>query len=226
MKHIILSFFIFISLNADEMQRIEAIVEDIAKLRSSYEECQQELKSKNVEVVSVVKKEKCSCDKEIDKTMQINVLLKDEREKNTLLLSKIESLNNEIELYKKELKNKEKVKIVTKNTITVKECKPNKTVKKSENSNIFPKLIMKDEYRDKTILTSFKASAFRLKVESDIYDSVDGKVIATWDEKTSFTSSIGTQKWIKITGYFVDKKWRRAKETLWIQRSKVIIRNN
>ena len=224
MKHIILSFFIFISLNADEMQRIEAIVEDIAKLRSSYEECQQELKSKNVEVVSVVKKEKCSCDKEIVKTMQINGLLKDEREKNSVLLSEIKSLNNKIESYKKELKNKEKVKIVTKNTTIVKECKPNKTIKKSENSNIFPKLIMKDKYKNKTLAKSFKARAFRLKEESNIYDDIDGSVIAKWEKNTSFTSNRGNDSWIQITGYFVDKIWRKSKKSLWVKKDKVLQR--
>jgi myosin heavy subunit len=62
-----------------------------------------------------------------------------------------------------------------------------------------------------------KGLTYRLKQESAVYDAPKGKVIAVWEEKTSFTSNIYKGKWIKITGYFVNMKWRKSTEEMWVK---------
>jgi chromosome segregation ATPase len=62
-----------------------------------------------------------------------------------------------------------------------------------------------------------KGRTYRLKQESAIYDVPHGKVIAVWEEKTSFTSNIYKGKWIKITGYFVNMKWKKSTEVMWVK---------
>ena len=69
-----------------------------------------------------------------------------------------------------------------------------------------------------------KASSFRLNKDAIIYDNVDGKKILNWDKKTSFTSNIRTDKWIKITGYFVDRIWKKSKKNMWIKTSDTTLR--
>ncbi len=221
------------SVVADEMQRIEAIVEDISKLRSSYEECQKELnlKSKSTNIISP--------QVENEQILNTQRLLQNERDKNKILLKEIqkykisnlsiEDLENQIIDYKKLLEIKENENNTLENEISNKKCKPKLIVKKPENTNIFPKLIMKNEYEQqvlkkeisKEIIKEFKARTFRLKQESDIYDSIDGKVIDNWEDTTSFTSNIWTANWIKITGYFIDKSWLKAKKDLWIPKDRV-----
>ena len=110
----------------------------------------------------------------------------------------------------------------------------NKPVKTEtcEDDNPFPKLIMKDDLKKITDQDeeevekekSFKASPFRLNRDSDIYDSINGTVIYKWEDRRSFTSSLMTQNWIKITGYFIDKEWRKADEELWIEKKYTIKR--
>lgn len=81
---------------------------------------------------------------------------------------------------------------------------------KKEEENPLPKLQYKPQY--------FKAGTFRFSHDADIYDaSENGKVIARWEEQTSFTSSKRTDDMIKITGYFVDKIWRHAQKPMWVK---------
>ena len=101
--------------------------------------------------------------------------------------------------------------------------------------NKFPKLIMKDSLKDKIstsektsiqkeIKKKVKASTFRLKVDSDIYGSLNGDIIYHWKKGTSFTSYMMTENWIKITGHFNAGQWGRAKEELWIKKVNIIKR--
>lgn len=62
-----------------------------------------------------------------------------------------------------------------------------------------------------------KAGTYRTKYESVIYDSPQGKAICIWEEKRSFTSNIIRGEWIKITGYFIEQKWQKASEEMWIR---------
>jgi hypothetical protein len=85
--------------------------------------------------------------------------------------------------------------------------------------NQFPKLKMKKE------IYSFKAAAFRLKEDAPVYAGVNSeKIIAKWEKGTSFTSHISSNERVKITGYFIDKIWRKADKNMWIENSKVIKR--
>ena len=102
-------------------------------------------------------------------------------------------------------------------------------------SNPFPKLMPKDQkiipqveeanlvievkktaVKPKAVVTE-KASTYRLKKESVVYDAIDGSAVEVWEDKRSFTSNVTQGPWIKITGYFVKKKWKRASKELWIK---------
>jgi len=272
MKLLLVILILGLSLNADEMKRIEAIVSDITKLRAEYEGCQTEAKIYSVQ-------------------------LKDERDKNKILIQEMNSFKNlykrEIEYKNKILKLENKIKnqekrlkikennkkysILENNKITkIKEKKKKTLVMKEktvrnlvlvncEEPNPFPKLVMKKEFlqEDKSIkidkikeaitpkkvkktvvkkelpeikkivepkreevekLERFKASAFRLNKNAPIYDKVNGKKLYEWEKATSFTSSIKTQNWVKITGYFVDRVWMPSSKELWIKSTDVIKR--
>lgn len=253
MKFLLVLFILSLSLNADEVKRIESIVSDIAKLRAEYEGCQTEAKIYSLQ-------------------------LKDERDRNKILIQEIDSFKN---LYKREIeyknkilklenkiKNQEKIlkiKENSKKTLIVKnkpiiKIKENskktlvikeKTIEKlvlvnCEEPNPFPELVMKKEFSQKEAVTKkelpkikkivkpkkieveklerFKASAFRLSKNAVIYDKVNGKKLYKWGKGTSFTSSIKTQNWVKITGYFVDRVWMRSSKELWVKSADVIKR--
>jgi len=154
---------------ADEIQRIDSIVNDISKIR------------KNYETKLFIAKEK-------------NIALKQELQNSKLTMKK--------------LKNQ-----IKKLSITAK-------TKENQRINPFPNLKMKYEK-----IELFQASAFRLKNDAKIYNSVDTvKTIATWEKGTSFTSNEGTDDLIKITGFFVNKVWTKAEQDMWIHSSDTIKR--
>lgn len=92
----------------------------------------------------------------------------------------------------------------------------------------FPKLMMKEEYQKKLPIgdkiVEFEPSPFRLKTDSIIYDAIDGNKIGKWEKGRSFTSNTKTNSWIKISGYFVKKKWKKADGDMWVKRAQVIKR--
>ena len=100
--------------------------------------------------------------------------------------------------------------------------KVKETVVKKELPEI--KKIVEPKRKEVEKLERFKASAFRLNKNAVIYDKVNGEKIDEWNKETSFTSSIKTQNWVKITGYFVDKVWMRSSKELWIKSSDIIKR--
>ena len=183
---------------ADEMSRIEAIVADITELRVDYNECKKELKNKDTSSIKKYKK-----------------LYKKEKEKNTILTAELE--------YSSDLDKSNK--ILSKRVREIE--KELKSIKKLRNKqDDFPKLIMKEEFEKKSVkeqtvheekLVRFKATSYHLKFDSIIYDGIDGKMITKWVKTTSFTSSVKTQSWIKITGYFVNKQWKAAKKDMWVK---------
>ncbi len=73
-------------------------------------------------------------------------------------------------------------------------------------------------------IISTEASAYRVKKESSVYDAPQGQIIDVWEENTSFTSNISTDDWIKITGYFVDKKWKKATKEMWVKKEETLKR--
>lgn len=136
-------------------------------------------------------------------------------QKPTKISAKIltcQSAQNEALKYKK-LYEKEKQKNIALQTKSYKQ------------ENAFPSLMMKKEYQTKAVeveeIVSFKASSFRLKVDSIVYDSIDGNKIVEWQKNRTFTSNKKTKNWIKVTGYFVDRRWQRAKDEMWIKIAQV-----
>ncbi len=246
MRFLFLAFMLVFSLNADEIKRIEAIVGDITKLRAEYESCKTDLKTKEFQLKEEREKNKIlhleikSFEdlylKEINYKNKIKELEKKiiEIEQENLLKSKENSkkdLNINDMLY---AKTKEKKNDSLNNQ---KSIFKNNALNNCEDPNPFPNLRMKEKFSnankqkknplniDKKETTEkieiFKASTFRLIKESIIYDGIDGAVIDTWSEGTSFTSSQKTQNWIKITGYFISKVWLKAPNEMWVKLSNV-----
>jgi len=139
-----------------------------------------------------------------------------QKEKN--YINKINNLENQLKITKNRVKTKEIKKVkIKENNIT---CLTNQ---KLEEKNPFPKLKMKKEYQDtKSDITFFKASSFKLIKEAKIYDGVEANIVATWEDKTSFTSNQRDNQWIKITGYFVDKQWKPTEKEMWIKSVNVV----
>ena len=246
MKFLLVVFILGLSLNANEMKRIEAIVSDITKLRAEYEGCQTEAK-----IYSLQLKEERDRNKILIQEMNSfkNLYKREIEYKNKIL-----KLENRIKKQEKLLKSKEnskkyltiknkpivKIKEKEKKSLVIKEKTINNLVLVNcEDPNPFPKLVMKKEFLQKESvikkelpkikkivepkkeeiekLQRFKASAFRINKNAVIYDKVNGKKLYEWEKGTSFTSSIKTQNWIKITGYFIDKAWVRSSKELWLK---------
>ena len=135
------------------------------------------------------------------------------RSENNTLKNQIKDLNTQIEVLKKKKIPKRAKKLV---------CLKNQRIK---DENPFPKLEMKKKYASVAKREYFKASAFRMNGNVAVYDGADGSKLATWEDKTSFTSNQRVGKWIKITGYFVDKVWRPADRELWVKSCDVLKRS-
>lgn len=72
----------------------------------------------------------------------------------------------------------------------------------------------------------FKASTFRVNKDANIYNAPEGDVLERWEAQTSFTSNMRTQKWVKITGYFINKKWHPNREReMWVKAEDTTIRD-
>ena len=103
-----------------------------------------------------------------------------------------------------------------------------------DESDIFPNLMMKEEYKTKSSNTAnvtdtmkssevmeFAPTTYYLKVNSIIYDSINGKKIDQWKKGTLFTSYIKTKSWILVTGYFANNKWKQSQKKMWIKIAQV-----
>lgn len=117
------------------------------------------------------------------------------------------------------------------------DCRPKNVITVCEDDNPFPQLMMKEKKNIKPLeteaqmvievkktptvtverITTEKASVYRMNKEAEIYDAPHGKSIDRWEEKTSFTSNVSEGEWIKITGFFVDRKWQKAQEEMWVK---------
>lgn len=192
MKSLLIVILLVVYSNADEIQRIESIVEDITKLRVNYEKSQENLTQSLIE-------------------------LKKEKKKNEDFLKEVESLKKEIINLKNQIKNKDKTNLSNQNQkVKIKEkvkiCSESQIVKKNE----FPQLQMKKKKTEVDMLEG-AARTYRLKNSAKIYDAIDGDVIEEWEERTSFTSNVQSGTWIKVTGYFIDKKWHSSTRSLWVK---------
>lgn len=136
---------------------------------------------------------------------------------NKKLIQKIDRLERTVQKQKNLLKTKEN----SENNLFIysSRCKE---------ESPFPDLMMKEEYKKssprKDQIITFKASAFRLKTESVVYDAANGKRIDLWEEGTSFTSNSMMDGWIRISGYFVNRKWKKAQKEMWVKSAQTIKR--
>ena len=207
MKLILLLIFV-LSLYGDDIKRIDSIVSDIEKLREDYSRTKEKLSS---------------CQSALMDEKQRNIAI-------SLDATEDEFLAKEQE-YIKTIKNLEsRIKILENiekpNKVCSKKIVKTKIIKVKDDENPFPKLLLKRNQKiSKYKITYFKPSSFRVKNETFIYDKPNGKKVVKWEKNRSFTSNQKTQNWIKITGYFVDKKWRKATEPLWIKSTDVKQRN-
>ncbi len=198
----LLTFFLFFSCNlfaTEEIQRIDAIVDDIEKLRHSYEKQLFDLKEKNIVL----------------------------EHENSVYKKKITHLKNQIKELNKQLKRQKKS---PKTKVIVKEKIKKIVIRQPlcEDENKFPTLKLKKSTQaivkksKKVEIIHFKASAFRLREDANIYAGIRSlKTIGKWEKGTSFTSNVRTQTRVKITGYFVNKVWKKADKEMWVERSRI-----
>jgi len=150
--------------------------------------------------ITKLRAEYTQCLKELD----TKKLYKKEKEKDISLNAKLE---NNSDLARSNASLRKRVKELEK-----------KLKKLMQKQNNFPKLIMKEDSKTKnTKFIKFKAASFKLNYDSIVYDDINGNMITKWTEGTSFTSNIKTKSWIKVTGYFINKKWTSAKKEMWIK---------
>ena len=215
MKLTIFFLLLYSLVHADEIQRIESIVNDIHKLRVNYTQAQEEL---------IVVKHKLKSAEEKNSILEQDLkLYSNYTQKEFMYNNKITSLENQLKLAKIALKNKEnEIKIcksstreIIKTKLIVKKCLNNQIF---EEKNEFPLLEMKEKYKQRiTVRKSTKAHAYRINKLAIIYDAVEGKKIDEWEKLTSFTSNNKIGDWIQITGYFIDKVWTPAEYEMWIE---------
>ncbi|WP_304543535.1 hypothetical protein [Sulfurimonas microaerophilic] len=211
---LVLSLFIVLSLsNADEMQRLDSIVKDIENLRVNYDHSQEKLQECQVKLLD-----------EQQKAALLQTELKNsgsQNKENKNYVDKINNLENQIKYMNSILKDKEKeiarLKLPKKEIV---KTKINDKCNLESQINPFPELKMRESGQRTT-----KATTYRLKQESVIYSDINGKEIARWEKLTSFTSTLAVEGWIKITGYFVDRKWQKAKRSMWIKASHALKRD-
>lgn len=95
-----------------------------------------------------------------------------------------------------------------------------------EANNPFPKLIMKKKYQnEKSFMketVTFKATLFYLINDADIYDYPNENIVDKWKKNRLFTSNQKTLNWIKITGEFSAKRWKKVTNAIWIKKNDTI----
>jgi len=257
MKFILIALFFTSITYADGIQRIETIVEDIAKLRTYNEEC-EENKYNNMSNISVGVSTSISRDKQIipecnleaEKVEKQKSLPQNKKEalvqnsdayaalvrKKNNLEKKIKELKKKLQKEKKlckikdygeknfEKSNKEKkAKTKEKTSFNLKNLSRDIICKED---NYFPKLMMKKKYQNTIPISekiiSFKATSFHLKDDSNIYDYPNKNIVDRWEKNRTFTSNKKTLDWIKISGKFLDKRWTKVRDALWIKKDDVI----
>ena len=252
MKIVLIIVALSTLLFSDEIQRIQSIVDDITKLRVEYESCKKQLSSdlkgsEYFDAMAAENDEKLQTykmnlkdEKQRNEILlaEIDVFIKEKNDLDILKakISKLEKIvknqENSLKVKEEVIKNlkidKVKTKEVSKNNLnSAKKIFIEKQVV-CEEPNSFPKLLMKKEspnqVKDIEETYTFEAAAFRLKNEATIYRNINGEEIYVWEEDRSFTSNEKSQNWVKITGYFIDKKWLPSKEELWVEASDVVQR--
>jgi len=198
------------------MRRIENIVDEIAKLRVDYEECSVKLQAKNASNSSFKKALKVY-NEELIKKYKFRV--KEEKQKNDELIKKTQELEKLVKNQEILLKTKEQ-KIIALQETNVKSVK-------AKERNISEKPTMKEgrsQLSSKSVMETpkmVKPSVYRLDANASLYDAIAGNEILKWEKNKSFTSNVQSQNWIKVTGYFLDRKWLPSKREMWMRLGEV-----
>jgi len=208
--------------------------QEIAILRDQMNLLQAQTVSKSE--YEVLKVQNAGLQKELTASKNKQKMLISKQKEERTAASKIQSKPTSICLVLQEDKKRLEEELMA---AKKRECKP-KVVTKIKSlcvdDNPFPKLMMKKEKSTRHLdskpsskiqkapeklrsksQAQKKAGAYRVKSESAIYDAPNGNIKEVWEEKTSFTSSFSRNKWIKITGYFENRKWKKATKEMWIQ---------
>jgi len=82
-------------------------------------------------------------------------------------------------------------------------------VKKSKTKNISTKKNRR--------ITKFKPSVFITKKFALLYNAPNGKAYMNFPEKYKFTAYEKIGEWIRVSGHFPEKKWRKMKQNVWIK---------
>jgi DNA repair exonuclease SbcCD ATPase subunit len=173
-----------------------------------------------------------------DKYTAVQSELEAQREKNKKLQESSDLIEANL-LEKLEEKERELVELKEKLVLATSssDCHPKKVITVCQDDNPFPQLMMKEKKSIEPLetevqmvievkktptvtvkrITTEKACVYRMNKEAEIYDAPYGKSVDRWEEKTSFTSNIHEGEWIKITGFFVDRKWQKAEKEMWVK---------
>ena len=221
-------------LSGNEIERIESIVNDVTQLRQEYESCRQRLESADaVALKSSEARFDAQRERYEAKIAILEAALEKSQEEERMAKRSLDHASLQVSQLN-QLVSEQKCHIAALNGAAVSKPKP-VTVEPAAQTvcpdvNPFPKLLMKERAAKaekqpvKTVEAEagdtlyFEASPFRLKADADIYDAPGGNIVAHWEERTSFTSNQKRNGWIRITGYFVEKKWRPSgEESLWVE---------
>ena len=204
MRLLFIYLFLGSLLFSDEIDRVNSMVKDISELRNSSIKHSEKGASKESFICNDELK---SCKNE----------LKNEHENVKVLKKRLQisannnfsELNNKIVVMQKKIEKQEKLIQIKDNKIKAligrKKVKAKTTIK-----------LEKKVY--------FRPKPFRLKNEAPIYDAINGKKLYMWEKHRTFTSGTKTEHWIKITGYFIHKKWTETKIPMWIKKEDTIER--
>ena len=231
---------------ADEIGRMDALVQEVQKLRADFASCKEKLASKdsqktalesdrNIESQLRLEQEKNEqlsrqLQKYAQQLQKAQKELKELQKKNAVLQTRLEAKNEEI--FAKEMQL-QRVQYKLKKRAQKKKTKPKRLPKNSKLACDTQKIIIEKKEKQVTLAldkqkhvvlkeriktTITKPKTYRTNKEAAIYDGKNGNKIANWEKGRSFTSYIESGEWIKITGYFVNRKWRKAKKELWIKK--------
>ncbi len=244
MKRIVLGFAcVGVLVYANEVERINRLVDEVKQLRLNCDACEEKLLhcengkemekdesfSKDCEVTLQDEKEKSEILlREIDanarKEHHYETHIKDLQIELSHAQAALAEQSKENEKLKKQLKQLQKQLQEIKHAHTQKKPKtqlpPKELVVTLKDEKV--RLALDEQGRvvvkKRSDIVITKPKIFRTKRDAKIYNAINGKIVTRWEKGTSFTSYIESGEWIKITGYFVDKKWTKATRELWIKK--------
>ncbi len=143
--------------------------------------------------------------KDLQKNLNKNTPIKENDEFKQELLLKISKLEEEC----KNLQNK-----MHDINFTIVKIKSKKLIKADANISVVKADVKKPKNNKNSLTKFFKPTVFITKNKTHIYNS-NNKIIDTWCEHTTFTSYIKKGNKLRVTGYFVNRKFKNALNKDW-----------